>query len=765
LILLAGCLLSMSAFALVVVHQHYDRALTRVVDVIAAKIENRAQLQRAIYELDGQILEAMLEQLLSVPEVTGASIFSASGDPLAETGSLGGAGVSLRSLRGDVSLLDKTLTRRGADGVEPGGSFWSALLTGEPLDLTIPVITSVNPTESGLTASDFLVSMLDQNSGSRTIMGYGHAVIDPGSILSDAGAEVWPMLGLLVVVALLFSWLVNRHLGAVRRSLAELDRLAEEVGAGRPVESLSVPNSPETRKLAEAVKMLIGQIKESRYDAEAGRKMLGWKEDESASRLSERDDKLSRAAEEIVETKEALRKLTFYDGLTSLPNRALFREHLQLLLNSSERGGKPLALLSMNLNNFARVNDSFGHSVGDLVLTEVANRLKQCLRRNDVVSSDTTQHLGADVSRVGGDEFALVLNQIDKAESASKVAQRIIEQVTAPISVADHEIVVAPSIGIAIAPRDALDVEGLTRAASLAMNNAPQDPNGSLLFYTQDMARDEEDQFRLEAELRRAVERGQLSLRYQPQVDTADGSIACAEALMRWTHPEFGEVPPSRFIPLAKKAGIMQVLGQWALQEACRQLAELRSGGLELARMAINVTPEEIGSGLVDRVRETLEETGLSPDSLELGLSEIVFTETAGEVSRTLRELSELGVHLSLDNFGIGPTSLSHLGILPIDELKVDYQIVHKCDRNVRNASLVKAVIAVAESLQLRIVASGVETPGEYNFLVASGARMLQGFLFSEPVDADELRRQLEIPWPYMSRIQTFKLAQAREAV
>ena len=762
---MCACLLAtLGALALLVAHQHYHKQLTRVVSIVTANTESRAELQSAIYQSDESQLNDFLDGLLVERAVSRATIYDFDASELANRGGGNSSAASLRSVRGDASLLDTTLTMLGNDGAEPGSGFWSALFGGESLHLTIPVITSINPAQRDLTPGDFVASDIGQNEGSRNLMGYAHATIDPDEIMAGAGSDIVQIVILLVVAVMLCGVVFYRQMGQVREALAELNRLADEIGAGTPVDSLSVPNSRETRKIAEAVMGLIRQVKESRYDAEAGRKMLGWKEEESTSKLSEQDDQLSRATEEIVETKKALRKLTFYDGLTSLPNRTLFQEQLQLLLNSSERGGKPLALLFLNLNNFARINDSFGYSVGDLVLTEVAERLKQCLRRNDVVSTNTTENLDAEVSRVGGDEFALVLDQIDKPESAGMVAQRIIEHLTSPITVADKEVVVSPSIGIAIAPKDARDLDGLTRAASLAMNNVPQDPNGAFLFYNREMARDEEDHFRLETELRKAIERQQLQLNYQPQVDTADGSIACAEALMRWEHPEFGEVPPSRFIPLAKKAGIMKALGQWALREACRQLQEFRSSGLELPRVAINVSAEEVGPEFADQVRAALDETGLSPDSLELGLSEIAFAETTGEGTKALHELGELGVHLSLDNFGTSPTPLSHLNLYPIDELKLDYQVVHNCNINARSASLVKAVIAVANSLQLRIVAAGVETQGEYSVLVDSGARMLQGFLFSEPVVADELRRQLEVPWPYMSKIQGLKLAQSREA-
>ncbi|MDX1733368.1 MAG: EAL domain-containing protein [Halioglobus sp.] len=765
---LCACLLvALCVLSVFVARHYYDQALSGTVALITEKAADRAEIKHWMYSKDKGELTAALKDMLDANGLVAAAVYNARGDLLAASDRRGSAVSTLPPLgevRGDASITAAALVAFVEGVAQPSRGFSLALSEGEQLHLTLPIITTLNPTHRNLAPADFLAAAGAGGAGnSRNIMGYVHAALAPRELLAAYSGPIGQILGVFVAAALALGAIVFRLLGGVRKELAALDRLADEVAEGTPVEELTMPDNTETRKVTDAIKEIIRKAQESRNAVETERKMLDLQADESASRLSEQDDRLSRASEEIQEAKNKLREVTFYDSLTSLPNRALFQEQLQLLLNSSERGGQTFALLFLNLNNFGRVNDTFGYSTGDLVLTEVGKRLSNCLRRNDVVSSNAQTDLDAGVSRIGGDEFALILDQVDRAESAGKVAQRIIDQVTAPIQVADQEIIVSPSIGIAVYPRDAKDADGLTRAAGVAMNSLEASPKGAYLFYNEELVRDEQDQFRLESELRKAVERNQLQLCYQPQIDTADGSIVCAEALMRWEHPEFGEVPPSRFIPLAQNSGMMAELGHWCLLRACQQLKEIRASGLELPRVAINIEPEEVGADLTRHVREALEETGLSADSLELGLSEIVLMDSDSEEARALRELSELGVHISLDNFGISSTPLSHLNMCPINELKLDYKIVHNCDRNSRNASLVKAVIAVAQSLELRIVAAGVETQGEFEFLADCGARMLQGFLFSAPVSADELQKQLEVPWPYMSRIQALKMAHQGE--
>jgi len=271
-------------------------------------------------------------------------------------------------------------------------------------------------------------------------------------------------------------------------------------------------------------------------------------------------------------------------------------EQLGLLLKLSARDPKPLAVLCMNIDNFNRVNESLGRSAGDLLLQEAGNRMVGCLRASDMLAVSKSTGQGLNVSRLGGDEFAVVLNALDKAESAELVARRIIDSMAQPMTIADHEIVVAPRIGIAVAPRDGNEPEDLLCNATTALHHARSDSKDNVRFFKRDMEPSGQEDLRLEADLRRAIEGRQLHLHYQPQVDTTDGSITCAEALLRWNHAELGEISPFRFVPIAEKAGLIVSLGEWVIGEACRQMKACLDQGIELPRMAINISPRQLQS-------------------------------------------------------------------------------------------------------------------------------------------------------------------------
>lgn len=760
--LLLGLFAAICALMLLVLHQQYQQNLTRLYEQSEALIEDRPELQFAIYRRDNTALQTYVDRLARLPTITGSAVYDARNTKLVTAGADAASLPALEVTRDNLAIADSGLVALEMGVARESRAFWQSMSAGGALYLSVPVTTAINPNHKDLSLDNFFSSR-HASAAARNVLGYAQLSIDTHTLLLQGLDAMLQVLALFLLAVLICGAPIVLLVRRIRSPMADLNRFANEVAAGTPIGELRIPEHREFRPVAHALNEIISEVTKYKQEADVDRKLLNRKVDESENKLSEQDDQLTRAAQEIIQAKHELRKVTFYDSLTELPNRALFQEQLQLILNSSERNGKPLALLFLNLNNFRRVNDSFGYSVGDLVLKEVGHRLLNCLRRNDVVSPNIESGPRADVSRLGGDEFALILDQIDKPDSAAKVAQRIIDEVTAPILALGQEIVISPSIGIAIAPRDADQVDGLTRAAGVAMNSIEPNPAGAYGFYNEELLNKDLDHIKLEAHLRKAIDNNELSLVYQPQIDTADGSIACAEALLRWTHPEHGEISPGKFIPLAQKTGLMGELGQWALLEACRQLGTFRADGLELPRVAINVSPDQINSRLVMQVCRALEASGVSPESLELGLSEVILMESGSEAAKALRDIKELGVHLSLDNFGISATPLSHLSLCPLNELKIDRHIVRNCHENPRNASLVKAIIAIADSLDLRIVAEGVETREEYNALITAGARMLQGFLFSKPVSASELQRQLEIPWPYMSQLQKFKLSQSRD--
>lgn len=402
-----------------------------------------------------------------------------------------------------------------------------------------------------------------------------------------------------------------------------------------------------------------------------------------------------------------------------------------------------LALLFLDLDNFKRINDSLGHSAGDLLLREVASRLASCVRESDVIAHYVDGGSKIDVSRLGGDEFTVVLNQIDSPEAAAMVAQRLVESLAAPMIINGHELVVTPSIGIAIAPRDAGNVEDLLKAADTAMYHVKDTGKNSFLFYSSDMDAAGVERLKLENDLRKAVERNELVLHYQPQVDTNTGTVVGVESLIRWQHPQHGLVPPFKFIPLAEEMGLIDELGDWVLCEACRQMKVFEKLGFNLPKVAVNVSALQFNPRFISRVAEVLNEYKLKPSSLELELTEGVVMNNATDTIQALHDLKKLGVSLSIDDFGTGYSSLSYLSRFPLDELKIDRSFVIDFDKSDTDASLVIAIIAMGKSMNLRLVAEGVETHEQYHFLTENGANIIQGYLFSKPVDAKDLAPML----------------------
>ena len=446
----------------------------------------------------------------------------------------------------------------------------------------------------------------------------------------------------------------------------------------------------------------------------------------------------------MTETKDRLRKMAYYDSLTALPNRRLFTEQLDLLLRLAKRNKENIGLLFLDLDNFKRINDSLGHSAGDLLLREVAKRLARCIRESDVVAHNVEPNSAIGVSRLGGDEFTVVLNQLTEPDSAGIVARRIRDALCEPMTIEGHELVVTPSLGIAVAPRDADTVEGLLKAADTAMYHAKSSGKNNFVFYDSDMDAAGVERLTLENDLRKAIDRDELVLHYQPQVDSDTGSVIGAEALMRWEHPERGLVPPFKFIPLAEEMGLIGDLGQWGLEEACRQMVALQAEGLDLPKVSVNVSALQFTPSFMQRVADVLAETGLHPKRLELELTEGILMDSSDATLQALVRLKSLGVKLSIDDFGTGYSSLSYLSKFPLDELKIDRSFVIAMDRSENDASLVIAIIAMARSMNLELVAEGVEDHEQYRFLRRHGASVIQGYLFSKPLPVDELKPLLE---------------------
>jgi diguanylate cyclase (GGDEF)-like protein/PAS domain S-box-containing protein len=428
------------------------------------------------------------------------------------------------------------------------------------------------------------------------------------------------------------------------------------------------------------------------------------------------------------QTEETIRSLAYHDPLTGLANRLLFVDRLVQAIERARRNGQPLAVMLVDLDRFKLVNDSMGHDSGDEVLRAVASRMREALRGSDTIA------------RNGSDEFLLLLGNVGSAEGAAKIAQKVIDAIRPTLRIAGHELTVTASIGIAVHPADGEEPETLIQNADTALYRAKEQGPGTYQFYTSDMNATAFQRLVLETHLRRALEQGELAVYYQPQLDLASGDIVGVEALVRWFHPEHGTVPPSEFIPIAEESGLILAIGGWVLETACAQVRRWQKLGFEGLRLAVNMSAHQFRqSDLVETVRTVLKETGLAPSLLELELTEGIVMRNAGATVARLRALETLGVRLAIDDFGTGYSSLGYLKRFPIRALKVDQSFIRDITLDPNDAAIVQAIIAMAESLGIRVAAEGVETASQLELLRRFACHEMQGYLFSRPVPADDL--------------------------
>jgi len=737
----AGCILTATALQL-----EYSMTRERLIDQSYGRVQSQPQLQVAIYLNDQPELQAILQDFLESSSVIRYAIVrDPEGTPLSRAQQPNTPEVQLApfdQLRGSTSVVEMGITPRRSDVATAGVKQRLALPGGDLIwDLTIPVLSVINPLQENISRGELGATLANSRTAtSLYVIGYVQLGISHSQLL----LEILPNVGVVVGIALVFILLCavfSRYMTRrITAPFAIIKRMADDIALGSAVKPQGLENSGEFKEIVALLNTIIGGLHTYKTRMDVDHQLLSMKVEERTSQLSRRNEELNQAVKEVTETKNRLRQLAYYDSLTALPNRRLFTEQLDLLLRLAKRDKEMLSLLFVDLDNFKRINDSLGHSAGDLLLREVAKRLARCVRDSDLVGHYVEPNSQIDVSRLGGDEFTVVLNKLDCIESAAVVASRLLVMLSQPMTIEGHELVVTPSIGIAIAPDDAGTVEGLLKAADTAMYHAKTSGKNKFMYYDSGMDAASVERLTLENDLRRAMEHKDLVLHYQPQVDTLSGTVVGAEALMRWQHPQLGLVPPFKFIPLAEEMGLIGTLGEWGLEEACRQMVELQALGLELPKVSVNVSALQFNQAFIRRVSEVLAKTGLRPMRLQLELTEGIMMDDKEATIRALSQLKDLGVRLSIDDFGTGYSSLSYLSRFPLDELKIDRSFVIDLDKSENDASLVIAIIAMARSMRLQLVAEGVETHEQYHFLRNHGASVIQGYLFSKPVPLAELK-------------------------
>jgi diguanylate cyclase (GGDEF)-like protein len=440
-------------------------------------------------------------------------------------------------------------------------------------------------------------------------------------------------------------------------------------------------------------------------------------------------------------SEKRIRRLAFYDTLTGLPNRQAFRLQLNGMIDEADEAGDKVAVLYIDLDNFKRINDTLGHTMGDGVLNAIAERLSGSIRNRDQDSPH--EELPGGVARLGGDEFACAISGFKDEEVLSSIAERIGDKLREPVPYNGHEFVVTPSIGVSIYPDDGDNVEDLLKNADVAMYQAKDAGRDSVHFYSGTLAVRSLHGLALEHGLRKAIENGDLELHYQPKLDLRNGKLVGAEALVRWRNDDGEYVPPSSFIPMAEKSGLIVPLGDWVLRTACRQARDWQQRHDRPTRIAVNISSQQFyQSDMQQTIMKALFEAGALPSLLQLELTESILMRDVEKTIATLVYLKNTGITLAIDDFGTGYSSLSYLRRFPIDALKIDRSFVMDSETSNDGATICAAIIAMARQLGLTVIAEGVETAEQVEFLRSHDCDQIQGFLFSKPIPAAEFEEQ-----------------------
>jgi len=440
-------------------------------------------------------------------------------------------------------------------------------------------------------------------------------------------------------------------------------------------------------------------------------------------------------ADEKQRADERIEYLASHDSLTGLPNREMFNGLLRHTIDTARRSGRWFALLFIDLDRFKIINDSLGHDAGDMLLVEVASRLHEALRASDIVA------------RLGGDEFVVILDGTSDRGDVERVASHLLSVLGQPMQLSGHECHSTASIGIALYPEHGDDAATLTKNADMAMYQAKEDGKNSFRFFSGEIKVQSIERLRLESELRRAVERRQFSLHYQPKVDLGTGQITGVEALLRWKHPELGQVSPAQFIPLAEETGLIVPIGRWVLREACAQNMTWQRGGLRPVSMAVNLSPRQFADEhLLNDVDEALQASGMSAVLLQLEVTESMVMRNVARAVRVLNAIQDRGIRLAIDDFGTGYSSMSLMKQFPIDTIKIDRSFVRDLPRDSEDQAIAQAIISMGKALGMTVVAEGVETAEQHAFLRNHDCDEMQGYLFSKPLPAGELATLLQSP-------------------
>lgn len=532
-----------------------------------------------------------------------------------------------------------------------------------------------------------------------------------------------------VIFSLLLLWLLRV---LIIKRLEKLDFEVADISAKNAIhQRVDAKGTDELSSVSAGVNHMLDIIQASHDQLEQRVQQRTHELQKTNIQLSQEISERKSVERELIIHKEHLVRLAHYDNLTTLPNRVFFNEILNKAINHAQRHKKVLAVLFIDLDRFKNINDALGHTFGDLVLKEMGARFATLLRAGDILA------------RLGGDEFIILLNDIGHPKFAGPVAEKILNACAQPVKVESHEFFLTASIGVSIFPDDGTSLEDLQKNADMAMYKAKRAGGGIYQYYTHEMDAAAHEHIKLEAELRRAIQEHEFVLYFQPQLSLKDGKIKRVEALIRWEHPEICLVPPMKFIPLAEETGLIMHIGEWAIHEACRTAKQWQNEGYDPITIAVNISPKQFKhQDVAQIVSDSLKEHDLHPKYLEVEITETAVMDNVDDAISKLTIIHDMGVQISVDDFGTGYTSINYLRQFPVSVLKIDQTFIKGLPNNQNDIAITSAVISLGHNLGLEIVAEGVETAEQMEFLTEHRCDLIQGYFLSRPLPANKVISQ-----------------------
>lgn len=529
-----------------------------------------------------------------------------------------------------------------------------------------------------------------------------------------------------IMFSLLMLWLLRV---LIIKRLERLDMQIAEIGDKNAInQRVDSTGSDELSSVSAEVNHMLDIIQASHDQLEHRVQERTQELQKTNIQLSQEISERKSVERELIIHKEHLVRLAHYDNLTTLPNRVFFNEILNKAINHAKRHKKVLAVLFIDIDRFKNINDALGHTFGDLVLKEMGARFSALLRTGDILA------------RLGGDEFIILLNDIDHPKYAGPVAEKLLNACAMPLKIESHEFFLTASIGVSVYPEDGDSLEDLQKNADMAMYKAKRSGGGIYQYYTHEMDTAAHEHIRMEAELRRAIQNNEFVLYFQPQLSLKDGKIKRVEALIRWEHPELGLVPPMKFIPLAEETGLIMPIGEWALHEACRLGKQWQTEGYDPITIAVNISPKQFRhQDVAQIVADALKANQLNPRYLEVEITETAVMDNVDEAINKLTTIHNMGVQISVDDFGTGYTSISYLRQFPVSVLKIDQTFIKGIPTNQNDIAITSAVIALGHNLGLEVVAEGVETAEQMQYLTEHNCDLIQGYFISRPLPATKI--------------------------